>query len=74
MPLITQGSGTLLTPAGCSPDQVLQSFRALATAHNGSIPRQQLQEFVHQHFRSVGQELLAWTPEDWKDRYSLDRG
>ncbi|XP_063111966.1 trehalase isoform X1 [Cavia porcellus] len=49
------------------PDQVLQSFRALATAHNGSIPRQQLQEFVHQHFRSVGQELLAWTPEDWKD-------
>ncbi|XP_023576890.1 trehalase isoform X2 [Octodon degus] len=50
-----------------APDQVLWSFSALATAHNHSIPKQQLQEFVQQYFQPVGQELLPWTPEDWKD-------
>ncbi|XP_010627618.1 trehalase isoform X2 [Fukomys damarensis] len=51
-----------------APDEVLQSFSALTTAHNHSIPRQQLQEFIQRYFQPVGQELLSWTPEDWKDR------
>lgn len=52
-----------------SPDQVLQSFAELAASHNHSIPRQQLQEFVWEHFQAAGQELESWTPEDWKARY-----
>ncbi|XP_005378328.1 PREDICTED: trehalase isoform X3 [Chinchilla lanigera] len=50
-----------------APDQVLQSFSTLAAVYNHSIPKQQLQEFVQQYFQPVGQELLPWTPEDWKD-------
>ncbi|EHB08785.1 Trehalase [Heterocephalus glaber] len=50
-----------------APHQVLQSFSALAAAHNHGIPKQQLQEFVQQYFQPVGQELLPWTPEDWKE-------
>lgn len=50
-----------------APDQVLQRFNELAEAHNHSIPRQQLQEFVQQHFQAVGQELQPWTPGDWKE-------
>lgn len=53
----------------CSPDEVLQKFSELATVHNHSIPKEQLQEFVQSHFQPVGQELQSWTPEDWKDRY-----
>ncbi|XP_047371967.1 trehalase isoform X2 [Sciurus carolinensis] len=54
-----------------APDQVLQRFSELAEAHNHSIPRQQLQEFVQQHFRAVGQELQPWTPGDWKESPQL---
>lgn len=50
-----------------APDQVLQRFNELAEAYNNSIPRQQLQEFVQQHFQAVGQELQPWTPGDWKE-------
>ncbi|XP_005328394.2 trehalase isoform X1 [Ictidomys tridecemlineatus] len=50
-----------------APDQVLQRFRELAEAHNHSIPRQQLQEFIQQHFQAVGKELQPWTPGDWKE-------
>lgn len=50
-----------------SPDEVLQKFSELATVHNHSIPKEQLQEFVQSHFQPVGQELQSWTPEDWKD-------
>ncbi|XP_069854120.1 trehalase-like [Dipodomys merriami] len=48
-----------------APDQVLRSFRELAEAHNHSVPAPRLREFVQQHFRPVGQELEAWSPEDW---------
>ncbi|XP_040832998.1 trehalase isoform X1 [Ochotona curzoniae] len=53
-------------PLSMAPDQVLQSFAELAASHNHSIPRQQLQEFVWEHFQAAGQELESWTPEDWK--------
>ncbi|KAM5246003.1 trehalase [Ctenodactylus gundi] len=54
-------------PLSMDPAQVLQRFSTLAQAHNHSIPRQQLQEFVHQHFQPVGQELESWPPDDWTD-------
>uniref|UniRef100_A0A7N5JZE4 Trehalase n=1 Tax=Ailuropoda melanoleuca TaxID=9646 RepID=A0A7N5JZE4_AILME len=54
-------------PLSSAPDQVLQRFGELAAAHNHSIPQQQLQAFIQEHFQSVGQELQSWTPEDWKD-------
>lgn len=60
--------------AACSPDQVLQRFNELAEAHNHSIPQQQLQLFVQEHFQPVGQELEPWTPEDWKERYNPGQG
>ncbi|GAB1294129.1 Trehalase [Apodemus speciosus] len=50
-----------------SPEEVLQKFSELAEAHNHSIPKEQLQEFVQSYFLPVGQELQSWTPEDWKD-------
>ncbi|XP_007934648.1 trehalase [Orycteropus afer afer] len=54
-------------PLSMAPDQVLQSFKELAKAHNSTIPQQQLQEFVEKHFQAVGQELQPWTPGDWKE-------
>uniref|UniRef100_A0A5F5Q2K0 Trehalase n=1 Tax=Equus caballus TaxID=9796 RepID=A0A5F5Q2K0_HORSE len=54
-------------PLSSAPDQVLQRFNELAEAHNHSIPQQQLQLFVQEHFQPVGQELEPWTPEDWKE-------
>ncbi|XP_057346610.1 trehalase [Manis pentadactyla] len=54
-------------PLSSAPDQVLRYFNELAKAHNSSIPQKQLQAFVQEHFQPVGQELQAWTPEDWKD-------
>lgn len=59
--------GSLDVP--CSPEEVLQRFSELAMAHNHSIPREQLQEFVQRYFQPVGQELQSWIPEDWTDRY-----
>lgn len=47
---------------------MLQSFRQLAMTHNNNIPREELQKFVQTYFQSVGQELLPWIPEDWKER------
>ncbi|CAK6448710.1 unnamed protein product [Pipistrellus nathusii] len=52
-------------PMASHPDQVLQAFRRLASAHNHSVPRPQLQAFVKEHFWPVGLELLSWVPEDW---------
>ncbi|KAF4008935.1 hypothetical protein G4228_000112 [Cervus hanglu yarkandensis] len=60
-------------PLSLAPDQVLRRFRELAQAHNLSIPRQELQAFVQEHFRAVGQELQPWTPGDWRDRYNPGR-
>ncbi|XP_008573156.1 PREDICTED: trehalase [Galeopterus variegatus] len=54
-------------PLSTTPDQVLQNFKELAEAHNHSIPWQQLQVFVQEHFQAVGQELEPWIPGDWKD-------
>ncbi|XP_059563721.1 trehalase isoform X1 [Myotis daubentonii] len=54
-------------PLSSAPDQVLQHFRALASAHNHSVPRPQLQAFLQEHFQAAGQELQPWVPEDWKD-------
>ncbi|XP_019830465.2 trehalase [Bos indicus] len=54
-------------PLSSAPDQVLRHFRELAQTHNLSIPRQELQMFIQEHFRAVGQELQPWTPEDWRD-------
>nr|XP_003418300.1 trehalase [Loxodonta africana] len=54
-------------PLSMAPDQVLLSFGELAKAHNYSIPRQQLQEFVTKHFQAARQELQSWIPGDWKD-------
>ncbi|XP_045412298.1 trehalase [Lemur catta] len=54
-------------PLSTAPDIVLQSFSKLSEAHNHSIPTQQLQAFVAEHFQDVGQELQSWTPVDWKD-------
>lgn len=51
-------------PSCClSPDQVLRHSPRLAQAYNLSIPRQELQVFVQEHF-CCGQELQPWTPED----------
>ncbi|XDA84182.1 hypothetical protein R6Z07F_014005 [Ovis aries] len=54
-------------PLSSAPDQVLRHFHELAQAYNLSIPRQELQVFVQEHFWAVGQELQPWTPEDWRD-------
>lgn len=54
-------------PLASAPEQVLQRFKELANAHNHSIPQQQLQAFLKEHFQAMGQELQPWTPEDWKD-------
>nr|XP_012629059.1 trehalase isoform X2 [Microcebus murinus] len=54
-------------PLSTTPDRVLQSFDELSKAHNHSIPTQHLQVFLAKYFQDVGQELQAWTPEDWKD-------
>ncbi|KAM5226873.1 trehalase [Hipposideros larvatus] len=54
-------------PLSSAPEQVLQSFKELANTHNNSIPQQQLQMFLKEHFQAKGQELQPWTPEDWKD-------
>ncbi|XP_070283062.1 trehalase isoform X3 [Myotis yumanensis] len=54
-------------PLSSAPDQVLQHFRTLASAHNHSVPRPQLQAFLQEHFQAAGQELQPWVPEDWKD-------
>uniref|UniRef100_A0A7N9D8W3 Trehalase n=1 Tax=Macaca fascicularis TaxID=9541 RepID=A0A7N9D8W3_MACFA len=48
-------------------EQVLQTFTELSRDHNHSIPREQLQAFVQEHFQAKGQELQPWTPADWKD-------
>lgn len=61
-------SYSLTLSVACSPDEVLQKFSELATAHNHSIPKEQLQDFVQSYFLPVGQELQSWTPADWKDR------
>ncbi|KAM8818375.1 trehalase [Rhynchonycteris naso] len=54
-------------PLSSAPDQVLQHFHKLANTHNHSIPQQQLQAFLQEHFLTMGQELEPWAPEDWKD-------
>ncbi|KAM6158609.1 trehalase [Rhynchocyon petersi] len=54
-------------PLSMAPDQVLLNFNTLAQANNYNISREQLQEFINNHFKAVGQELEAWTPGDWKD-------
>ncbi|XP_017378952.1 trehalase isoform X1 [Cebus imitator] len=54
-------------PLSVAPEQVLQTFTELSRIHNHSIPREQLQAFVQEHFRAKGQELQPWTPADWKD-------
>nr|XP_054297038.1 trehalase [Pongo pygmaeus] len=54
-------------PLSIAPEQVLQTFTELSRDHNHSIPREQLQVFVHEHFQAKGQELQPWTPADWKD-------
>ncbi|XP_019503008.1 PREDICTED: trehalase [Hipposideros armiger] len=54
-------------PLSSAPEQVLQRFKELANTHNNSIPQQQLQMFLKEHFQAKGQELQPWTPEDWKD-------
>ncbi|XP_054988868.1 trehalase isoform X2 [Sorex araneus] len=54
-------------PMTLPPGQVLQKFNNLSTAHNSSIPREQLQNFVKTYFKAKGQELEVWTPEDWKE-------
>ncbi|XP_032212215.1 trehalase-like isoform X2 [Mustela erminea] len=54
-------------PLSSAPDQVLQDFRELAAAHKHHIPPQQLQAFIQEHFQAAGQELLSWTPKDWKE-------
>uniref|UniRef100_A0A452FH04 Trehalase n=1 Tax=Capra hircus TaxID=9925 RepID=A0A452FH04_CAPHI len=54
-------------PLSSAPDQVLRHFHELAQAYNLSIPLQELQVFVQEHFWAVGQELQPWTPEDWRD-------
>ncbi|XP_024903086.1 trehalase [Pteropus alecto] len=54
-------------PLCSAPDQVIQRFNELVSTHNHSIPQQQLQLFLKEHFQAVGQELESWTPEDWKD-------
>ncbi|KAI4564191.1 hypothetical protein MJT46_009989 [Ovis ammon polii x Ovis aries] len=61
-------------PLSSAPDQVLRHFHELAQAYNLSIPRQELQVFVQEHFWAVGQELQPWTPEDWRDRYNPGHG
>ncbi|XP_004688881.1 PREDICTED: trehalase [Condylura cristata] len=53
------------------PDQVLQRFRSLSAAHNHSIPRDKVKAFVTESFLVKGQELLPWTPEDWKESPQL---
>lgn len=64
----------LTPPPACPPDQVLRHFHELAQAYNLSIPLQELQVFVQEHFWAVGQELQPWTPEDWRDRYNPGHG
>ncbi|XP_052509218.1 trehalase [Budorcas taxicolor] len=54
-------------PLSSAPDQVLRHFHKLAQAYNFSIPRQELQVLVQEHFWAVGQELQPWTPKDWRD-------
>nr|XP_060460910.1 trehalase [Panthera onca] len=54
-------------PLSSTPDRVLQHFRELAARHNHSIPMPLLRAFIQEHFQAAGQELQAWTPEDWKD-------
>nr|XP_035120681.2 trehalase isoform X2 [Callithrix jacchus] len=54
-------------PLSVAPEQVLQTFTELSRSHNHSIPREQLQAFVQEHFQAKGQELQPWTPTDWKD-------
>ncbi|XP_074256797.1 trehalase isoform X1 [Saimiri boliviensis] len=54
-------------PLSVAPEQVLQTFTELSRGHNHSIPREQLQAFVQEHFQAKGQELQPWTPVDWKD-------
>uniref|UniRef100_A0A2K5D071 Trehalase n=1 Tax=Aotus nancymaae TaxID=37293 RepID=A0A2K5D071_AOTNA len=54
-------------PLSVAPEQVLQTFTELSRGHNHSIPREQLQAFVQEHFQDKGQELQPWTPADWKD-------
>uniref|UniRef100_A0A0D9S3N8 Trehalase n=1 Tax=Chlorocebus sabaeus TaxID=60711 RepID=A0A0D9S3N8_CHLSB len=54
-------------PLSIAPEQVLQTFNELSRDHNHSIPREQLQAFVQEHFQAKGQELQPWTPADWKD-------
>ncbi|KAF6106824.1 trehalase [Phyllostomus discolor] len=54
-------------PLSSAPDQVLQHFNKLVNTHNHSIPADQLQVFLQEHFHAVGQELQPWIPEDWKD-------
>ncbi|KAK2099565.1 hypothetical protein P7K49_020913 [Saguinus oedipus] len=54
-------------PLSVAPEQVLQTFTELSRSHNHSIPREQLQAFVQEHFQAKGQELQPWTPADWKD-------
>uniref|UniRef100_A0A2K6BB21 Trehalase n=1 Tax=Macaca nemestrina TaxID=9545 RepID=A0A2K6BB21_MACNE len=54
-------------PLSIAPEQVLQTFTELSRDHNHSIPREQLQAFVQEHFQAKGQELQPWTPADWKD-------
>ncbi|XP_075404901.1 trehalase isoform X2 [Tenrec ecaudatus] len=54
-------------PLSVAPEQVLSNFQDLRRAHNSSIPRQLLQDFVNSHFRDRSQELDPWTPADWKD-------
>lgn len=52
----------------------MQRFNELVSTYNHSIPQQQLQLFLKEHFQPVGQELESWTPEDWKDRYNPRQG
>ncbi|KAL0626897.1 Trehalase [Plecturocebus cupreus] len=54
-------------PLSVAPEQVLQTFTELSRGHNHSIPREQLQAFVQEHFQAKGQELQPWHPADWKD-------
>eukprot|EP00095_Tigriopus_kingsejongensis_P006740 maker-scaffold658_size117954-snap-gene-0.43 protein:Tk06740 transcript:maker-scaffold658_size117954-snap-gene-0.43-mRNA-1 annotation:"hypothetical protein DAPPUDRAFT_314347" len=52
-----------------APGKIIQHFEALQGEHEGErIPKDELEQFVDDNFEAEGQELEAWTPEDWTPR------
>ncbi|XP_013871324.1 trehalase [Austrofundulus limnaeus] len=52
-----------------APGNVLSAFQNLSSAFpNGTVPPEELREFLNANFENPGTEFEPWMPSDWQDK------